>query len=235
MVFVKAESGPPVAGDPASKFTVQYFDEKGNMTIRSGGRRTWRCNNPGSLLASPYSTGKDRRSIGTAGDGATTYAVYPDYATGHEALHVMLKGSVYSPLTLREAMKKYDIRNPTYIDSIVKITKLDPERTIQSLDANEFEMFWKAIEQVENWEVGKEEFIEKSQISGVHKKKGVIVEYLIVKSGKEIWISKVQALQYALEGRLHAVLVHLKKGGRYLRPEYGVKPFEIIFEKEKML
>lgn len=63
MVFVKAKVGPRLAGDPDSKFTVHYFDEKGNLTIRSGGSRAWRCNNPGNLLKSSYSTGKDRHSI----------------------------------------------------------------------------------------------------------------------------------------------------------------------------
>jgi hypothetical protein len=31
-------------------------------------------------------------------------------------------------------MKRYDERNPTNIDEIVKITGLDPERTIKSLN-----------------------------------------------------------------------------------------------------
>src|SRR3974390_1733529 len=101
MVFVRAEVGLSNYGDPKSKFTVHYFDEKGNLTIRSGGSRAWRCNNPGNLLTSPYSRGKNRRSIGQAGDGRNGYAVYPDYETGHEALVIMLKGGVYSPLTLR--------------------------------------------------------------------------------------------------------------------------------------
>ena len=51
MVFVSAKAGPPNVGDSPSKFTVQYFDEQGNMTIRSGGTRAWRCNNPGNLQA----------------------------------------------------------------------------------------------------------------------------------------------------------------------------------------
>ena len=82
MIFVKAKVGPPNIGDPKGLFTVQYFDEKGNMTIRSGGSRAWRCNNPGNLLASSYSRGKSRRSIGKAGDERDEYAVYPDYETG---------------------------------------------------------------------------------------------------------------------------------------------------------
>jgi len=75
MVFIKAQSGPPNIGDKESQFTVQYFDEQGNMTIRSGGTRAWRCNNPGNLRKSAYSTSKDRRSIGFAGDSKDSYAV----------------------------------------------------------------------------------------------------------------------------------------------------------------
>jgi len=140
----------------------------------------------------------------------------------------MLRGSVYSPFTLRAAIKRYDSTNPNYIDEIVKITKFNPERTIKSLNDKEFEMLWKAIEFVEKWRVGTEDFIEKWIISGVHKKKGVIVEYLVHKSPKDVWVTKEKAIQLAIEGRLHAVPVHLKHGTHYLRPEYKSKPFEII-------
>jgi hypothetical protein len=151
MVFVKAQGGPPNVGDPPSQFTVQSFDEEGNMTIRSGGKRAWRCNNPGNLVASPYSKSRVRGCIGTVTDGSTEYSIYPDYKTGHEALIVMLMGSVYSPLTLRAAMRKYDSSNPKYIDTIVKITKLDPERTIKSLNVDNASLpLLKNIEQ-RNW------------------------------------------------------------------------------------
>ena len=124
--------------------------------------------------------------------------------------------------------KRYDSTNPKYIDEIIKITKLDPERSIKSLNDKEFEMFWKAIEQIEAWTIGKEDFIEKWIISGVHKKRGVITEYLIKSSKGLTWYSKNEAIMLALEGRLHAVIVHLKAGVNYLRPEYGSKPFELI-------
>ncbi len=228
MAFIKAQVGPPNYGDPAGKFTVQYFDEQGNMTIRSGGSRAWRCNNPGNLLASNYSTGKNRRSIGRAGDSENEYAVYPDYATGHEALVVMLKGGVYSPLSLRAAVKRYDSTNKKYIDAIVAITGFDPERTIKSLTDEEFELFWKAMEKVESWEVGREDFIDKLYISGVHKKRGVITEYLVKNSNELVWFSKEAAIQLAVEGRLHAVLVHMKKGCVYLRPKFRASSFELI-------
>ena len=49
MVFIKAKVGPALIGHPKGEFTVHYFDEQGNLTIRSKGKRTWRCNNPGNL------------------------------------------------------------------------------------------------------------------------------------------------------------------------------------------
>ncbi len=225
MTFVKAQVGPPNVGDPESMFTVHYFDEHGKLTIRSGGKRAWRCNNPGNLVASPYSMSKDRRAIGKAGDGEITYAVYPDYATGHEALVVMLKGSVYSPLTLRAAIWRYDKRNPNYINQVVAITGFDPERRVKSLNDEEFERFWKAIEFIERWEVGREDFIEKWYITGVHKIHGVISEYYVHTKEGERWIPKMEAINFALEQRLHAVLVRMKKGACYLRPEFGVMRF----------
>ncbi len=95
--------------------------------------------------------------------------VYSDKETGHEALVVMLRGSVYSPKTLRAAMLYYEPKKKNYIDIIVDRTGLDPNRTIKSLSDKEFDSFWKAVEFVEKWEEGDEEFIEKWIISGVHR------------------------------------------------------------------
>lgn len=225
MVFVKAKSGPPNYGDPKSMFTVQYFDEEGNMTIRGGGTRAWRCNNPGNLHASKYSTSKDRRCIGTAGDEKDQYAVYPDYKTGREALTVMLKGSVYSILTLKEAMIRYDKNNIKYIDIIVSKTGFNPEQTIKSLTEVEFEKLCKAIEETESWKVGQEDFIEKCYFTGVRMKNKVIQEFCIRQNGNEIWMSKEAAITLAQEGRVHAIIVHRSNGSIYLRPEYHAKPF----------
>jgi hypothetical protein len=227
MPFVKAETGLAVAGDPDEKFTVRYFDEKENLTIRSGGSRAWRCNNPGNLKKSSYSISKKRRALGFVGLGENFYAVYPDYETGHEALVVMLRGNIYSPLTLRQASVKYVSSDPDHIHKIVKISKLDPNRTIRSLTDKEFERYWKSIEENEGWKIGNEDFIEKWIISKVHKKNGIITEYLIEKTDEKVWIAKNQALKWALENRLHVVIVHLKNGTNYLRPEYRAKPFEI--------
>jgi hypothetical protein len=222
---VKAKVGPPAAGAPKSKFTVHYFDESGNLTIRSEGTRAWRMNNPGNLEKSRYSTSKDRRCIGTAGDGVDEYAVYPDYATGHEALIVMLRGSQYSPLTLRQASSKYAPKDPNHISNVISKTKLDPERTIRSLSDEEFRVYWTALEEIEKWIPGLEEFFERWYITGVHKKRKVIFEYLVHRSDRPIWISKAEAITLTEENRLHAIVVHLKNGASYLRPESGSGAF----------
>ena len=209
-------------------FTVQYFDEQGNMTIRSGGKRTWRCNNPGALLKSPYSMSKDRRAIGSAGYGNYEYAVYPDYETGHAALVVMLRGSRYRNLTLLEASARYVQEDPDHGPKIAKMSALDPKRKIKSLSDEEFERYWKAIEKNECWEVGNEEFIPKWIISGVHKKRGVIIEYQICLNDKSIWLIKQDAIQWVIEGRLRAILVHMKNGNYYLRPAHGQHGFVVV-------
>jgi len=59
---------------------------------------------------------------------------------------------------------------------------------------------------------------------GVHKKWRVITEYLVAMK-KEVWMAKRDAIKLATKGRLHAVIVHLKNGTYYLRPEYKQKLF----------
>lgn len=96
-------------------------------------------------------------------------------------------------------MKRYDSTNPNYIDEIVKITKFDPERAIKSLNDKEFEMFWKAIEFVEKWKVGTEDFIEKWIIwchCGISSSQ--ISERCVDYKGP--------SYSFSIEGRLHAVI-----------------------------
>ena len=115
---------------------------------------------------------------------------------------------------------------PTHIDSIVEETGFDRMRKISSLNPLEFEKYWKAIEKIEKWVVGKEEFIDVWYITGVHIKRGVIQEYCIHKNGSDTWISKEEAVALASERRIHAILVHSSNGSLYLRPEYKGKRFQ---------
>ena len=110
----------------------------------------------------------------------------------------------------------------------MKLSTLSPDRTIKSLSSEEFEIYWKAIEKNEGWKGGREDPIPKRFITGVHRKRGVIYEYRIDQDGKEAWLTKNDAILLAEEGKLHAVIVHLRNGSCYLRPEYHAQPFSLL-------
>jgi hypothetical protein len=137
----------------------------------------------------------------------------------------MLSGKKWGAKTLKQASLDYTPDNPDHIDSIVEETGFDRMRKISSLNPVEFEKYWKAIEKIEKWVVGREDFIDVWYITGVHIKRGVIQEYCIHKNGSDAWISKEEAVTLASERRIHAILVHSSNGSPYLRPEYKGKRF----------
>jgi hypothetical protein len=222
MKFIRAKEGPPNAG--SKTYTVHYFDEKGDMTIRSGGTKAWRNNNPGNMT---YKGGFATRhgAIGSAGG----MGVFPTEAIGRQALIDLLKSSNYNTLKITNLPEKYDKDNAQeYRRMLLSISKLDPNKCIKNLNGKEFDQLLKAIERIEGWEMGQEDFIEKWYISGVHKKRGIIVEYLVDKRNKASWVAKEEAVNLAITGRLHATIVHLKNGTVYLRPEYGNHAFTLV-------
>ncbi len=100
------------------------------------------------------------------------------------------------------------------------------DRTIRSLNEDEYEQLLDAMKKHEGWREGKEEYIEVKKILGIHfNKKRVISEFLVGNDLASSWILKSEAIALAEEGRLHAVVVHAKQGF-YLRPEYHHIPFK---------
>ena len=78
--------------------------------------------------------------------------------------------------------------------------------------------------------MGWEEFYEKQYISAVKQKSSVITEYLVQQKDGQKWLSKAEAVILAASGRLHAIVVHAKKG-IYLRPEFHAKAFHDLVRK----
>jgi hypothetical protein len=111
---------------------------------------------------------------------------------------------------------------------LLSISKLDPNKLIKHLSIEEFERLRTAIERIEGWKVGHEDFIDKWYMTGVHKKRGIITEYCVNQSGHSIWILKEDAIQLALEGRVHATIVYMKNGTTYLRLEHHNHSFVVI-------
>lgn len=66
---------------------------------------------------------------------------------------------------------------------------------------------------------------EVEEITGTRiNKKGAISEYRVRSTKGDRWLLKDVAIALAEKGRLHAIVVHAKKGA-YLRPEYHSRSF----------
>jgi len=240
--FTKAEEGPDKS--------VVYFDEDGNQLIRywksfpyqpvdEASTRSWRNNNPGNLVMGTFA--RQKGAIGEAGlvpnkkNKKLKFAVFPDYAAGREAQAARLKeGDVYIDLTLNEFVRKYtgvEKEDPdtqeviNYRKAIKFFTKFDLNRTIRSLNDDEYEKLLDAMMKHEGWRVGREEYKEIKKIVAVHvNAKHVIAELLVSTSAGAEWIQKSEAIILAEAGFLDAIVVHSKKA-IYLRPKFHHIPF----------
>lgn len=247
--WIRAEEGP--------ENSVIYYDEDGNQLKRfwkaypdqpanEASTRSWRNNNPGNHCMGDFA--KKKGAIGRAGKIPNKknldlkYAVYPDYETGRKAQAARLKeGTMYIDSTLNEFVRKYtgvpegepdndEVRN--YRKAIRFFTKLDMERTIRSLNEEEYVQLLDAMKKHEGWREGREEYTKArpenlpKQVLGVRvNKQNVITEFLVGSTKKKSkWISKSEAIVMTEEGRLHAIVVHTKQGA-YLRPAPGTPPF----------
>lgn len=113
-----------------------------------------------------------------------------------------------------------------YRKAIKFFTKFDMDRTIRSLNDEEYEKLLDAMKKHEGWRQGREEYTEIKKIIGVHiNKKHVIFEFLIANSDSKEWISKKEAVALAKAGQLYATVVHTK-GEPYLRPKFHQTSFK---------
>jgi hypothetical protein len=237
--FVRAEDGPSnsvIYYDEDENKLIRYWKSYEGQSVNEASTRSWRNNNPGNLLIGDFA--RRNGAIGSAGSIPNTkhkFAVFPDYATGRQAQAKRLKeGTMYIDLTLNEFPRKYTGVKPgepdtqeviNYRKAIKFFTKLDMERTIRSLNDEEYELLLDAMKKHEGWREGKEEFIEVKNVLGVHiNRKKIIFEFLVGNSLKNIWILKKEAVALTEAGLLHAIVVHTK-GEPYLRPKYHHKSF----------
>lgn len=238
--FIKVEEGPDNS--------VIYFDEDGNKLTRywksyegqsadEASTRSWRNNNPGNLIIGDFA--RRNGAIGHAGstpDKKHKFAVFPDYATGRKAQAKRLKeGDMYIDLTLNELPRKYTGVKPgqpdtqeaiIYRKAIKSFSKLDMERTIRSLNDEEYKRLLDAMKRHEGFREGREEPEEVKKILGVHvNKKRIISEFLVGNSEGKEWISKKDAVALADAGHLFAIVIRTK-GEPYLRPKFHRTSFK---------
>jgi hypothetical protein len=240
--WIKVEEGP--------NHSVIYFDEDGNKLTRfwkafegqpidQASTRSWRNNNPGNHSMGPFA--RKNGAIGAAGkipnkeNKDLKFAVYPDYATGRKAQALRLKeGKMYIDSTLNEFLRTYtgvekgasDTQEVINYRKAIKIfTKLGMDRTIRSLNDEEYEKLLDAMKKHEGWREGREEYTEVKKILGVHlNKKHVVFEFLVGNSSGSGWICKKEAIALAQAGVLYATVVHAGSGD-YLRPKFHQSSF----------
>jgi hypothetical protein len=230
--------------------SVIYYDEDGNslkrfwkayegQPVNEASTRSWRNNNPGNHCYDRFA--KTNGAIGGAGkipnkeNKDLKFAVYPDYETGRKAQRLLLKdGSKYIDSTLNEFVRKYigikkgepdteDVIN--YRKAIKFFTKFDMDRTIRSLNDDEYEKLLDAMKKHEGWREGREEYNEIKKVLGIHfDKRHTIFEFLIGNSKERSWITKKESIALADQGLLFAIVVHTK-GNIYLRPKHNQPPF----------
>lgn len=241
--FIRAEEG--------DSNSVIYYDEEGNKLTRYWKRfegepanqastRSWRNNNPGNHSMGPFA--RRNGAIGQAGkipnkdNKDIRFAVYPDYETGRKAQAKRLKeGDMYIDYNLNEFVRKYtgveknapDTQEVIdYRKAIKFFTKFDMDRTIRSLNDEEYEKLLDAMKKHEGWREGREEYTELKKIAGIHiNKKRTISEFLLVNSTGSEWVSKKNAIALAESGYLYAIVVHTR-GESYLRPKFHQTSFK---------
>jgi hypothetical protein len=235
--------------EEGSENSVIYFDKDGNKLTRywkafpgqpvdEASTRSWRNNNPGNHSLGDFA--RRNGAIGGAGKIPNKkkldlkFAVYPDYETGRKAQALRLKeGTMYIDSTLNEFVRKYvgvDKGEPDteeviiYRKAIKFFTKFDMDRTIRSLNDEEYEKLLDAMKKHEGWREGREEYNEVKKVVGVHVKRHVIFEFLIGDSTGSQWVLKKEAITLAEAGILYATVVHTK-GESYLRPKFHQTSF----------
>ena len=210
--YVKARGGP-------NRITI-YYTADNRLMIRSGGKWTWRNNNPGNMGPGTYS--KKNGVIGYSGG----HAVFPTLEQGEIALRDLLANG-YKNASLRYTVKRFaprkDNNNPAkYLKFILsKIGIQNPKTMMRDLTQKQFEDLLKAIKQYEGWEVGHTNLpLRITKVLKDPKKKNIIVAYYVEKMG---WVEKGQAIALSKNYKIDGVVATSRAGNLYIRTRHDVK------------
>lgn len=112
--------------------------------------RAVRNNNPGNLIASPWT----QKQCGYEGMDDKRFAVFKTFADGFCALARLMECSSYRGLTIPQAIARYApiVENDTqeYIEIVLQKTGIDRAKKIMDFTAGEFARFLGAICDVED-------------------------------------------------------------------------------------
>jgi len=127
---------------------VQHGD--GSYEVRLGGNVSWRYNNPGKLMAGPFT-----QLCGAAGtDGSL--AIFGTLDEGRTCLEkYIFQNAAYTGLTLEDALKKFGKGYPaTYVFGILKASKLKGTTKLSDFTVDDHAALVDAIQEAEHFAVG---------------------------------------------------------------------------------
>lgn len=191
------------------KNSVIYTDIDGKNFRFFEGTRAWRYHNPGNVWAGSIS--RKHHQIGQT----HSFAIFPDDKSGHESLLDTLI-TTYGDSSIHEMIYSYapPKDNPTkkYERFLQKKTRIYDDTPINKFTKVQFEKFWKAIQQMEGYKVGK--IVEVFRIYGVCVLGKNRYQYCL-KEGE--WISASECINLAVKGRVELEVCISKLGNKFLR------------------
>lgn len=142
--------------------TVRYIYSDGTDSIKIGGTKAWRNNNPGNIGCSSY-----MESLGAIACDDAGRSIFPDWETGKKAMARLLRsGRPYKNSTIAEAIHTYapefdenkrKINDPeVYIKYVTSKTGLPRTKRISDMTDDEFDRFQAAMREFEDSTPGKE-------------------------------------------------------------------------------
>lgn len=103
-----------ISAFPGIGTTRMFVGNDGNIYEASGGSRAWRNNNPGNLEYGNFA--RNNGAIGTDG----RFAIFPDVATGFNAMAGLLSTNVYQSLTIEGAINRYAPPSENNVENYLK-------------------------------------------------------------------------------------------------------------------
>ena len=144
----------PTSASEEGKNVIYHMPDSSKYR-KSEGTRAWKNTNPGNIRYSNFT--KSAGAIGKAGG----FSVFPDEATGQQAIEKLLKTDSYNKLTVAGAISRYapPVENDTasYQRNLEKMTGISVNKRMADLTPEELSRVAGAIKKIEGWREGKTE------------------------------------------------------------------------------
>ena len=129
--------------------SIDYGD-----SVKTGGTKSWRNNNPGNIRAGDFATSQG--AIGKDKDG---FAVFPDEQTGDKAREKLLfEGKNYKDLSVSAAISRYappsENNTGAYIADVSKAMGIDANTKMSDLTPEQRKTMMTAMKKKEGYEAG---------------------------------------------------------------------------------